>query len=1010
MLQYGIITPSVSPYASPITLVTKRDKTKRFCIDYRKLNEIIAPDVHPLPLIETILDKLSKAKYYSSVDIASAYWQVEIEPNSRNLLAFVTLDSQYEFCRLPYGFKNSPQIYHRHAKYKLNFVTHYFDDFIIFSDTLEDHLQHLQQFLTVCQHENITLNYNKCSFFKTNIDFLGYTVTAGTYAPQTRNLDTINAIKPPTNQKTLQSFLGAVNVYNKFIADYARLRTPLNKLLKKDVKWNWDQDCQQAFTTLKESLTSKPVLHLYQVGLPCRLYCDASTQGIAGILKQVHPDGQVHPVQYFSRALRAHERNYTVSELECLAIVESVDKFRIYLTDTIAGFSKYGHSKTYLHVIVDHLTRYAWTFPSKSTSTLTYIQTLKTVLQQGFPKRLLSDRAPAFTSEKFRKFLITHGIQPLLTTSNNPQANGLIERLNATITGKLRLAYLENPKASWTQLVKRVTQTYNNTPHSVTSFPPTYLMFNVVPPDLRTHINPYPEINIAREIARTRTQNKHKKDKETFDKQHRTPHFEVNDLVLVKNYRHPDTGKLAPYFTGPYKIIEIISPNVVRIDRPNQPLNRDSDTIHGLQGQSPNSQPLITCSRRFIRNYADIARPLNALLSKGTKFEWNTAQEGAFRKLKIALTSKPVLGHFDDDAPTELHTDASGYGIGAVLAQNQGGGEKVIAYASRTLLRAEQNYSTTERECLAIIWAIGEFRPYLFGRHFRVPIPPPDSPFQKVGIDLLGRFPISQGKKKWMVVCTDYLTKYVVTQSLGSGEAQEIAKFLLEEVILKHGAPREIVMDRGRNFQSKLLQELTNKCGIKKKATTAYHPQTNGLTERLNRTIADMLSIRTGTRCCPLSRFLQYGQTRIDWLHAILPDSWKGGRDDPQHYLPLQAEEARQIARHHTFKAQETNKTNYEARHTGKIYEPGDLVWILIPIRHVGFSEKLLRQYFDPFRVTKKISDVTYEVEAVSEQGRRQKKRDTVHILRMKPYYDPSRQEDSSSVDNSTSGEEEELR
>ncbi|UYV68869.1 K02A2.6-like, partial [Cordylochernes scorpioides] len=641
MLQHGIIAPSVSPYASPITLVTKRDKTKRFCIDYRKLNEIIAPDVHPLPLIETILDKLSKAKYYSSVDIASAYWQVEVEPNSRNLLAFVTLDSQYEFCRLPYGFKNSPQIYHRAInqvmqKYKLNFVTHYFDDFIIFSDTLEDHLQHLQQFLTVCQHENIKLNYNKCSFFKTNIDFLGYTVTAGTYAPQTRNLDTISAIKPPTNQKTLQSFLGAVNVYNKFIPDYARLRAPLNKLLKKDVKWNWDPDCQQAFTTLKESLTSKPVLHLYQVGLPCRLYCDASTQGIAGILKQVHPDGQVHPVQYFSRALRAHERNYTVSELECLAIVESVDKFRIYLTgikftiytdhqalqwlktiknpsgrlfrwslrlstynyeihylkgsqqyeadllsrnpfvgfisadiikqhqptaspfnidtnglhtitrkgvikiiipetlqhtlmnkvhqeynhpgisqmtriitaqyywkgisksiekfvkschtcqiikrpkgkpygalgqipppqqpfdlisiDTIAGFSKYGHSKTYLHVIVDHLTRYAWTFPSKSTSTLTYIQTLKTVLQQGSPKRLLSDRAPAFTSEKFRKFLITHGIQPLLTTSNNPQANGLIERLNATITGKLRLAYLENPKASWTQLVKRVTQ------------------------------------------------------------------------------------------------------------------------------------------------------------------------------------------------------------------------------------------------------------------------------------------------------------------------------------------------------------------------------------------------------------------------------------------------------------------------------------------------------------------------------------------------------------------------
>ncbi|UYV66781.1 K02A2.6-like, partial [Cordylochernes scorpioides] len=207
-------------------------------------------------------------------------------------------------------------------------------------------------------------------------------------------------------------------------------------------------------------------------------------------------------------------------------------------------------------------------------------QTLNIVLQQGFPKRLLSDRAPAFTSEKIRKFLITHGIQPLLTTSNNPQANGLIKRLNATITGKLRLAYLENPKASWTQLVERVTQTYNNTLHSFTSFPPTYLMFNVIHPDIIPHLNPYHEINITREIARSRTQNKHKKDEETFDKQHKAPHFEVNDLVLVKNYRHPDTGKLAPYFTGPYTIIEIISPNVVRIDRPNQSLNRDSDTIH----------------------------------------------------------------------------------------------------------------------------------------------------------------------------------------------------------------------------------------------------------------------------------------------------------------------------------------------------------------------------------------------------------------------------------------------
>ncbi|UYV62952.1 K02A2.6-like [Cordylochernes scorpioides] len=739
MLEHGIITTSVSPYASPITLVTKRDKSKRFCVDYRRINEIIAPDVHPLPLIENILDKLSRAKYFSSADISSAYWQVEIDPSSRHLLTFVTLDGQYEFCRLPFGMRNSPQIFERainqiFQKYKLNFIAHYFDDFIIFSDTLEEHIQHVEKFLEICQQENIKLNYKKCEFLKTSIEFLGYTVKNGTYTPQTRNLDIINAIKPPFNQKTLQSFLGAVNVYNKFIPNYARLRTPLNNLLKKDTKWQWDDKCQQAFTALKESLTR--------------------------ILKQVHPDGKVHPTQYYSRALRPHERNYTISELECLAIVESIEKFRIYLSgtkftvysdhqalqwlktiknpsgrlfrwslrlstydyeiqylkgtqqheadllsrnpfcgfisartikkhqpnitdtsvavdvnglhtirrkgvnriiipealqhslmnqvhseynhpgisqmtrlistqyywkgmaksiqkfvnschtcqiikrpkgkpygtlgqipppqqpfdlisiDTIAGFSKYGHSKTYLHVIVDHLTRYAWAFPSKSTSTLTYIQTLKKVLQQGSPKRLLSDRAPAFTSEKFRKFLLSRGIQPLLTTSNNPQANGLIERLNATITGKLRLLYLENPKTSWTKLIKQVVQIYNQSPHTVTGFPPIFLMFNSIPPELKTHYNPFPDVQKARQLASSRTQLKHERDKQRYDKGHQAPHFEIGDLVLVKNYKHPDTGKLAPYFTGPFTIIEIISPNVVRINRPNRPLNKEDDTVH----------------------------------------------------------------------------------------------------------------------------------------------------------------------------------------------------------------------------------------------------------------------------------------------------------------------------------------------------------------------------------------------------------------------------------------------
>ncbi|UYV82143.1 hypothetical protein LAZ67_21001121 [Cordylochernes scorpioides] len=273
-----------------------------------------------------------------------------------------------------------------------------------------------------------------------------------------------------------------------------------------------DDPCKQDRFWRGKCLTSKPILHLFKEGLPCQLFCDVSLQGIAGILEQQHPDGTLHPVQYYSRAIRPHEKNYSITELECLAVIDSVEKFRIYL----AGC--------------------------------------------GRPKRLLSDRAPAFTSPKFRRFSVKHGIQPLLTTANNPQANGLCERLNATLTGKLRLLHLENPRTSWTKLI--------------------------------------------RILAVQRTNDRHAKEKIKYDNKHKTPQFAMGDLVLVKAYHHPDCGKLVPYITGPYKIIEIISDNVVRINRPNKIARSGSDTVHNEEAaitiQPHSSLPLTTRSEANI--------------------------------------------------------------------------------------------------------------------------------------------------------------------------------------------------------------------------------------------------------------------------------------------------------------------------------------------------------------------------------------------------------------------------
>ncbi|UYV60463.1 hypothetical protein LAZ67_1001224, partial [Cordylochernes scorpioides] len=156
-------------------------------------------------------------------------------------------------------------------------------------------------------------------------------VKNNTIIPSTQNIEKIHATKQPHNRKTLRSFLKAVNAYKEFIPDHARLRTPLVNLLKKDVMWVWDDECQKAFTNLKENLTTHPTLHLYQEGLPCQVYCNTSTFSITSVLKQVYPDGKTYTVQHFSRSLRSHERNYSDLELQCLAIVESVDNFRTCL-------------------------------------------------------------------------------------------------------------------------------------------------------------------------------------------------------------------------------------------------------------------------------------------------------------------------------------------------------------------------------------------------------------------------------------------------------------------------------------------------------------------------------------------------------------------------------------------------------------------------------------------------------------------------------------------------------
>ncbi|GBN78079.1 Transposon Ty3-I Gag-Pol polyprotein [Araneus ventricosus] len=240
LLQAGLIKESNSPYSSPVTLAFKRDEGKktRLCIDFRKLNALCKSDSEPLPLMDSLLDKLSKAKIFSSLDLASGYWHVPIHPKDTEKLAFCTNFGLYEWCRLPFGIEVAPAIFNRLirrilTKNKIDFACNYFDDIIVYSSSELEHWRHLKTIFEICEKENIKLKLSKCVFAQTKISFLGYEIEQGKVSPNNANIETIKKLQPPTNVKELQRFLGSVNVYNKFIPQYAKLRYTLNQLLKK---------------------------------------------------------------------------------------------------------------------------------------------------------------------------------------------------------------------------------------------------------------------------------------------------------------------------------------------------------------------------------------------------------------------------------------------------------------------------------------------------------------------------------------------------------------------------------------------------------------------------------------------------------------------------------------------------------------------------------------------------------------------------------------------------------
>lgn len=337
-LEEGIIKPSCSEFASPIVLVKKKCGATRICCDYRKINKKIIRDRFPLPLIEDVLDTLQNAKYYSTIDLRNGFFHVSVEEESTKYTSFVTPNGQYEFLKCPFGLCNSPAVFQRYVSHIFlpltvkNIAVYYMDDIIIMSSTVEEGLERLKLVLDLASSYGLQIKKNKCQFLREKVIFLGYIIEDGHVQPSDEKSLAIKRFPQPRTFKQLQSFLGLTGYFRKFIASYASIAKPLSDLLKKDQVFTFGDIQKAAFEKLKTLLSSKPVLYLYRQDCETQLHTDASKHGYGACLMQKFPeDDKFHPVYFMSRKTTPAEEHYHSYELEVLAIIQAVKKFRIYL-------------------------------------------------------------------------------------------------------------------------------------------------------------------------------------------------------------------------------------------------------------------------------------------------------------------------------------------------------------------------------------------------------------------------------------------------------------------------------------------------------------------------------------------------------------------------------------------------------------------------------------------------------------------------------------------------------
>jgi len=339
MLRLNARQPSQSDWASPVVVVPKKNCKPRFRVDYRRLNAVTKKDTYLVQRMDACLDSFGEARFFSMLDCTAGHWQINIREEDREKTAFVCHSGLFEWLRMPFGLTNAPATFQRaldviQAGLKCQVCLIYLDDVIVFSKTVEEHIQHLDTVLSRLREAGVALNLEKCSLFKTEVEYLGHVVSAGMLRVNNLNTEALRRAAYPTTKTQMKSFLGACNVYRRFVKHYAKRARPLTAFTIKEVPSDLPpptEDQRTAFEDLKAALMSPPVLRIVHHDRWFVVYVDECADQLGCVLLQADAEDNLAPVGFYSRTLRPAEQSYCTTERECLGLVWVVLTLRHFL-------------------------------------------------------------------------------------------------------------------------------------------------------------------------------------------------------------------------------------------------------------------------------------------------------------------------------------------------------------------------------------------------------------------------------------------------------------------------------------------------------------------------------------------------------------------------------------------------------------------------------------------------------------------------------------------------------